>query len=94
MFPQPKTVGKHITCFIITKKQKQLITLYNKMQQLKRENGELIEFIKFIYEEGHIDDRFNNRCKELFRKHTEEAEEIYKSFHTMKSTKEKNYNVL
>lgn len=44
------------------------------IRELERENGELLEFIKFIYEEGHIDDRFNNRCKELFRKHTEEVE--------------------
>lgn len=41
---------------------------------LNKQNRELMEFVKFIYEEGHIDDRFNKRCKDLLTHHTAEEE--------------------
>lgn len=41
----------------------QLSELQEKYEELERQNREMKEFIKFIYEEGHIDDRLNNQCK-------------------------------
>ena len=44
------------------------------IRELEQQNRELVEFVKFIYEEGHIDDRFNKRCKDLLTHHTAEEE--------------------
>ena len=37
------------------------------IEELKQQKAELVKFIKFIYEEGHVDDRLSNKCKELIK---------------------------
>ena len=39
----------------------------NYVSELEQQKAELVKFIKFIYEEGHVDDRLNNKCKELIK---------------------------